>query len=132
MFFARDSNTSKPTTRNAIAQAVRNRPSRKDRVPLLMRCFASQHPDLRKTRQANRACPLHRQHLAEPSALSASIDNQAIFDSSNCGLTAEGKGVDLLEKGWDAPCLREAGERAFGGAGGPQGASRDEEKSSKS
>jgi hypothetical protein len=38
---ARDSNTSKSTTRNAIAQAVRNRPSEKDRAPLLLRCLAS-------------------------------------------------------------------------------------------
>jgi hypothetical protein len=45
---ASDSNTSKSTTRNAITQASRNRPSGKDRTPLLLRCFASKYSDLRE------------------------------------------------------------------------------------
>src|SRR5262245_10775756 len=50
---ARDSNTSKSTTRDC--PSGRDWPSRKDRAPLSLRCLASQHPDLRKARQAGRA-----------------------------------------------------------------------------
>src|SRR5262245_58060543 len=78
---ARDSNTSKSTTRNAIARAVA--------IGLLEKterrsCCAVSLPNiLRKTRQASRAHGLQGQHRAEASALSASTDNQAIFVSSN-------------------------------------------------
>ena len=44
---ARESNTSKPTTRNAVARG-RNRPARKDRAPLLLRGLASQRFDVRE------------------------------------------------------------------------------------
>ena len=44
---ARDSNTSKSTTRNAITQAVRNRPSEKKPSAARPRRLASQHFDLR-------------------------------------------------------------------------------------
>ena len=56
----------------------RSGPSGKDRAPLLLR---SQHPDLRKSRQASCAHGLQG-HRAE-SAPSTSTDNHTIFDSSN-------------------------------------------------
>jgi hypothetical protein len=79
---ARNSNTSKATTRNAITRAVAIGLLQKT-APLLLRYLASQHSGLRKTRQASRARRLQCQHRSEPSALSASTYNQAIFDSSN-------------------------------------------------
>ena len=44
---ARDSNTSKPNHAQCDRPSCGNRPSRKDRAPLRMRCLASQHLDLR-------------------------------------------------------------------------------------
>ena len=50
---ARDSNTSKSTTRNAVAQAVAIGPSEKEGTPLLLRCLASERFDPRGSAQGS-------------------------------------------------------------------------------
>src|SRR5262245_11858891 len=82
---ARDSNTSKSTTRNAVSRAIAigllEKTERRSHCDVsLPNILTYANPAKTDKRGAHR---LQRQHCAEPAALSASTDNPAIFVSSN-------------------------------------------------